>query len=74
MSPDRLVYMANQIATFFRSQPGNDQVERIAAHLRDFWEPRMIEELSSHVTAGGVGLLPEASKALGLLRPATTAS
>ena len=40
-SPDKLIYMANQIATFFRSQPGNDQAARVAAHLKDFWEPRM---------------------------------
>ncbi len=40
-SPDKLIYMANQIATFFRSQPGTDQAARVAAHLKDFWEPRM---------------------------------
>ncbi|MDD7972240.1 formate dehydrogenase subunit delta [Roseinatronobacter alkalisoli] len=41
MQPDKLVYMANQIATFFKSQPGDDGAERIAAHLRDFWDPSM---------------------------------
>jgi formate dehydrogenase subunit delta len=40
-SPDKLIYMANQIATFFRSQPGTDQPARVAAHIKDFWEPRM---------------------------------
>jgi formate dehydrogenase subunit delta len=40
-SPDKLIYMANQIATFFRSQPGTDQATRVAAHIKDFWEPRM---------------------------------
>jgi formate dehydrogenase subunit delta len=40
-SPDKLIYMANQIATFFRSQPGTDQADRVAAHIKDFWEPRM---------------------------------
>jgi hypothetical protein len=33
MSPEKLVRMANQIATFFSSQPGTDQAERVAAHL-----------------------------------------
>lgn len=38
MSPDKMIRMANQIATFFRSQPG-DAPEKIADHLRDFWNP-----------------------------------
>jgi len=41
MSPEKLVYMANQIATFFRTQPGTDQADRVAQHLRDYWDPRM---------------------------------
>lgn len=67
MSPEKLVYMANQIATFFRSQPGTDQPERIAAHLGDFWEPRMIEALAAHVDAGATGLDPLAQQALALI-------
>jgi formate dehydrogenase subunit delta len=39
MSPDKLVRMANQIATFFSSQPGEDKVERVAAHLNGFLGP-----------------------------------
>ena len=56
MSPERMVHMANQIATFFRTQPGDDAAERVAAHLRDYWEPRMRDELARHVDAGGEGL------------------
>jgi formate dehydrogenase subunit delta len=56
MSPDKLVRMANQIATFFKTQPGNDAAERVAAHLRDFWDPRMRRQLQDHVAAGGAGL------------------
>jgi formate dehydrogenase subunit delta len=51
-----MVHMANQIATFFRSQPGDDAAERVAAHLRDYWEPRMRDELARYVDAGGKGL------------------
>ncbi|NIZ08037.1 formate dehydrogenase subunit delta [Pseudooceanicola sp. HF7] len=58
MSPEKLVLMANQIATFFRSQPGNEQAERIADHINDFWEPRMRRQFFSHVAAGGEGLDP----------------
>lgn len=56
MSPEKMIYMANQIATFFKSQRGSDQAERIAAHLKDFWEPRMREQLIAHVETGGAGL------------------
>ncbi|WP_297774433.1 formate dehydrogenase subunit delta [uncultured Roseovarius sp.] len=56
MSPEKMVHMANQIATFFKTQPGDDQADRIAAHLSDFWEPRMLDQLHAHVVAGGAGL------------------
>jgi formate dehydrogenase subunit delta len=42
----KLVRMANQIATFFASQPGHDQAERVACHLRDFWDPAMRARLA----------------------------
>lgn len=56
MSPEKMVRMANQIATFFKTQPGEDAPARIAAHLTDFWEPRMRARLHAHVAAGGAGL------------------
>jgi formate dehydrogenase subunit delta len=65
MSPDKMVHMANQIARFFRSQPGTDQADRVAAHLRDFWEPRMRADLKAYVAAGGAGLDPLVLKAAG---------
>ncbi len=48
MSPDKLIRMANQIATFFQSQPGTDQADRVAAHLKDFWGPEMRTALKDH--------------------------
>jgi formate dehydrogenase subunit delta len=56
MQPDKLVRMANQIATFFRSQPGTDQADRVAQHLRDYWDPRMRAAIRDHMAAGGEGL------------------
>lgn len=55
MSPDKLVRMANQIATFFASQPG-DRAQAVADHLSDFWEPRMRAQLLEHIASGGTGL------------------
>ena len=69
MSPEKMVHMANQIAAFFRSQPGEDAAARVAAHLTDFWEPRMRAQLLAHVAAGGAGLDPVALAAARMLKP-----
>ncbi len=58
MSPETTVRMANQIAAFFKTQPGQDQVANFALHLSDFWEPRMRRALLDHIAAGGEGLDP----------------
>lgn len=56
MSPDKMVRMANQIATFFESQPDADKAGRVAEHLIEFWEPRMLAQLEAHIKSGSVGL------------------
>lgn len=56
MSPEKMVRMANQIATFFKSQPNEDAPAKVAAHIGDFWEPRMREQLQTYVEQGGGGL------------------
>ena len=48
MAADKLLRMANQIATFLATQPGRDQAERVAAHLKDFWGPEMRAELKAY--------------------------
>ncbi|MEQ5778565.1 formate dehydrogenase subunit delta [Thalassospira sp. NFXS8] len=58
MTPEKLVYMANQIATFFKSQPAETAVPGIAGHISDFWEPRMRTALFDHIAQGGNGLDP----------------
>ena len=68
MSPDKLVHMANQIALFFASQPREDQVERVAGHLRDFWDPSMRTQLLEIVEAGRADLNPIAATAVRTLR------
>lgn len=66
MSPDKMVHMANQIAAFFESQPG-DAAQGVAAHLSDFWEPRMRAQFLDYVAGGGQGLSPIAQDAAKLL-------
>jgi len=64
---EKLVRMANQIATFFLSQPEAVRVEGVANHINKFWEPRMRRDLFEHIDQGGEGLMPlvmEASKVI----------
>ncbi|MBW8285179.1 MAG: formate dehydrogenase subunit delta [Rhizobium sp.] len=64
---EKLVRMANQIATFFLSQPEAVRIEGVANHINKFWEPRMRRELFQHIDKGGEGLLPlvmDASKVI----------
>ena len=70
MSADvqKLVRMANQIATFFATQPGETQAAEVAGHLKAFWEPRMLQALYAHVDAGGAGLSPLVLRAVERLR------
>jgi formate dehydrogenase subunit delta len=68
MSPDRLVYMANQIGKFFEVQRGNEVVPGIANHIRKFWDPRMREAIFAFMDAGGEGLDPPVREALDRIR------
>ncbi len=68
MSPDRLIYMANQIGTYFRSQGPDKAVPGIAEHIRKFWDPRMRTAILAHLEAGGAGLQPEVRAAIEALR------
>ena len=58
MSPDKLVYMANQIGKYFESQPGHDPAAGIADHLKKFWDPSMRRRIVAHAAEGGAGLDP----------------
>lgn len=42
---DKIVRMANQIATFFKSKPRAEGIEGIAEHINKFWDPRMRTQL-----------------------------
>jgi len=70
MSPDKLVYMANQIGKFFASQGPDKAVAGVAEHLAKFWDPRMRAAIIAHLDAGGVGLDPPVREAVDRLRAA----
>jgi formate dehydrogenase subunit delta len=69
-SPDRLIYMANQIGKFFQSQGQDKAVPGIAEHIRKFWDPRMRSAISAHLEAGGAGLDPQVRDAIATLKSA----
>ena len=67
-SAERLVYMANQIATNLATD--DDPVSAVANHIRLFWDPRMkrlIQENDkaglSAVAAAAIGRLAETQNA-----------
>lgn len=70
---EKLVRMANQIASFFASQPEATRVDGVATHINKFWEPRMRRQLFEIIDAGGAGLDPlvlEAAKSVKRPEPA----
>ena len=68
MSQDRLVPMANQIATFFRAYPEADAVVGVGEHIRAFWTPGMCTALSERIAHDPAGV--ERLVVLAMTRPA----
>ena len=65
MNAEHLIRMANQIGTFFESQPDRiEALEGIATHLKKFWEPRMRREFLAALDADGEGVHPLVREAL----------
>ena len=70
MSPDRLIYMANQIGKFFNSQGADKAIPGIAEHIKKFWDPRMKSAILAHLDKGGEGLEPSVRDAIATLKKA----
>ncbi len=74
MSPEKLVYMANQIGRFFAHQLEPQAIASTADHLKKYWDPRMRNAIIAYVANGGEGLQPHVRQAvlsLGAKAPAT---
>ena len=75
MSPDKLVYMANQIGKAFAYEGEEKGAQSVANHIHKFWDPRMrstiFAKLDGPETAA---LLPISRKALTELKAALAAS
>lgn len=68
MSVEKITRMANDIAKFMESKPHDEGVALLAAHINDFWDPRMRRQLFGILDAGGAGLRPLVRDAAGAIR------
>ena len=64
MSTVKLVRMANQIASFFRSYPDEQAIRGIHDHLVAFWTPSMRTALLADANRDGDELDPLVAKAM----------
>ncbi|NNM72434.1 formate dehydrogenase subunit delta [Enterovirga aerilata] len=60
----KLVRMANQIASFFRSYPDEEAAAGVHDHIVAFWSPVMRRDLLAYVDADGSGLDPLVERAM----------
>jgi formate dehydrogenase subunit delta len=72
MNSEHLIKMANQIGDFFAAMPDSEQAKKdIANHILKSWEPRMRQNLLSHIDEhGDEKLKPMLREALTLIRGA----
>lgn len=71
----KIVRMANQIGTFFKSKPHAEGVAGTAEHINKFWEPRMRRHFFEVFDAGGEGMLPIVKEAaMKIRRPSAPVS
>jgi formate dehydrogenase subunit delta len=70
VNAEKLVKMANQIASFFEAEPDRAlALASVADHLKRFWDPRMRREILRWADEhGGEGLKPIAKDAIGVHR------
>lgn len=69
MEPDKLVRMANQVASYFVSYPDEDATRGVLDHIVSFWTPGMVTSLAARVAAGQDGVNPLVVRAMnGLAR------
>lgn len=74
MSPDKLVYMANQIGAAFNHQSDDEAIASIAQHIKLYWDPRMRAAIFAHADAGGQGLKPRVLQAIRMLKASAVPS
>lgn len=74
MAPDKLIRMANQIARFMSARPEDEAKAGFAAHLNDYWEPRMRQKFHQLISEGAEGFDPLVLSAAPLVRAPAASS
>ncbi len=69
---EKLVYMANQIGSFFQSYPHDQAVKGIKEHIEKFWDPRMLHQIYAIMQKPDHGLKPNSFEALQILQDEET--
>ena len=67
MSSAAALRLATDIAAQFRYLPDDVAAEKVATHIRMFWDPRMRAQLHELVAGAGAELDPLVVKAAGLV-------
>ncbi|MGR9115729.1 MAG: formate dehydrogenase subunit delta [Gammaproteobacteria bacterium] len=63
-----LVKMANNIGAYFQSEPDRDvAITGIEQHLKNFWEPRMRNQIIDYLKQGGNELMDIVAEAVAKL-------
>ncbi len=52
MEDDKLVFMANQIAAYFKAYPEPDAIAGVSDHIKSFWTPGMRRSLTQYLDTG----------------------
>jgi formate dehydrogenase subunit delta len=63
-----IIRMANQIGGFFKSYGIEEGKKEVAAHINNFWEPRMRAQFFDYLGEGGKELDPIVIEASKLIR------
>lgn len=54
MDNSNLIKMANNIGSFFNSEPDRElAIQGVEQHLKNFWEPRMRKQIVAYCQGGG---------------------
>ena len=65
MDNSNLIKMANNIGSFFRSEPDRDlAIQGVEQHIKNFWEPRMRKQITEYINNGGNELMDIVAEAV----------
>ncbi|MGY6277786.1 formate dehydrogenase subunit delta [Methylomonas sp. MgM2] len=65
MDNSNLIKMANNIGSFFKSEPDREvAIHGVEQHIKNFWEPRMRKQITDYVDNGGNELMDIVAEAV----------